>query len=93
MRKVLLCLVFLVVLTACPGPLPPGECAVDDDCVRGGCSGTICQAKDADPILTTCEYKEEYGCFADINCGCVNNRCGWQETQEFSNCIEQARGS
>lgn len=68
------------------------ECITNADCVTGGCSGTVCQAKSAKPIFTTCEYKEEYKCYKMINCGCVDGKCEWIETAEFDNCLEESKG-
>lgn len=67
------------------------ECTTDDDCVIGGCSGTICQSKNAEPIFTTCEYLPEYGCYKEIKCGCIDGKCQWDKTEQFDNCVEEAR--
>ena len=67
------------------------ECATATDCVVGGCSGTVCQPKDAEPIFTTCEYKDEYACFEAIDCGCVAGKCQWETTPEFKGCVADAR--
>ena len=69
------------------------ECTSDNDCVKGGCSGNICQSKNSEPIFTTCEYLPEYGCYSEISCGCINGKCEWQKTEEFNNCVEEARSS
>ena len=68
------------------------DCALDSDCITGGCSGTICQSKSAKPIMTTCEYKEEYACYRQIECACINNKCEWDKTSAFDKCVEEARG-
>jgi len=75
----------------CPKPATVKECITDDDCVTGGCSGTICQSKDAEPIFTTCEFLPEYACYKKINCKCIDNKCQWGETEEFNKCVEEAR--
>jgi len=74
-------------------PLETGEkgCIVDSGCIIGGCSGTICQPKDAEPIFTTCEYLPEYSCYKQINCKCIENKCQWEKTSEFEECILEAR--
>lgn len=89
-------MVFLVLLIACEEvPTEPeiigGECVSDDDCIKGGCSGTICQSKDAEPIFTTCEYLPEYACYKQINCGCIDGRCQWDKAEEFDRCVREAR--
>lgn len=66
-------------------------CVTDNDCITGGCSGTICQSKDSEPIFTTCEYLPEYACYKETRCGCVNGKCGWDKTTEFDRCVEEAR--
>lgn len=66
-------------------------CTSDNDCMRSGCSGTVCQAWDAEPTMTTCEWREEYACFKKIECGCTEGQCVWQMTPEFSTCLEEKR--
>ena len=70
--------------------IPPteAECKTDNDCVTGGCSGTLCQSKDAEPLMTTCEWREEYACYKQTSCSCINEKCQWKETQEFKTCLE-----
>lgn len=77
----------------CPSTEPASvkECITDDDCVTGGCSGTVCQSKDAEPIFTTCEYLPEYACYKEINCGCVEGRCEWEKTSDFDRCVKEKR--
>lgn len=67
------------------------ECTQDSDCKTGGCSGTVCQSKDVEPIFTTCEWKEEYACYKQINCKCIDNKCQWDKTEKFEECISEAR--
>lgn len=65
------------------------ECSNADDCVRGGCSGTVCQAKTAEPTFTTCEYEPQFECYTMIECGCVQGQCQWQKTEEFNSCVKE----
>ncbi len=67
------------------------ECVVDSDCVIGGCSSTVCQPKDAEPIFTTCEYSPEYACYKQINCKCIEDKCQWEKTEKFEECVLEAR--
>lgn len=67
------------------------ECTTDSDCTTAGCSGTICQSKDKEPIRTTCIYSPEYGCYKDISCSCINSRCEWDKTEGFNQCVEDNR--
>ena len=70
------------------------ECATDLDCGTGGCSGQICGTKDkVKDIVTTCEWKEEYGCYKETGCSCINGKCQWKETSEFLDCMETAKSS
>ena len=92
-------LVVVLVMYGC-AEIPSGiddtigdECKVDSDCMTGGCSGTICQSKNSEPIITTCEYLPEYACYKGINCGCVKGRCEWDKTAAFDRCVEEARKS
>lgn len=81
-------------LTGGPGAtIPEGaECSSDDDCIKAGCSGTLCQSKFAEKMFTTCEYREEYACYTTISCGCAQGKCAWRETDAFRSCVEEKRG-
>lgn len=55
-----------------------GRCNFDTDCIRGGCSGQICQSIYEEGIITTCEWREcydsrKYG----VECRCINKTCRW----------------
>ena len=45
------------------------------DCAPRGCSGQICGPE---PMVTTCEWRPEYGCLREATCGQVDDACGWQ---------------
>jgi eight-cysteine-cluster-containing protein len=56
-----------------------GECSSDSDCVTGGCSSEICQSKNEEPIITTCEYKACYKAIDyGLECGCSTKKCQWK---------------
>ncbi|MEM7813884.1 MAG: eight-cysteine-cluster domain-containing protein [Candidatus Aenigmatarchaeota archaeon] len=75
------------VQTSLPAPAG-GECLVDADCSTGGCSGQICAtAAEAPKIMTTCEWREEYGCLRLTTCGCVDGVCAWRNTPEYAECL------
>jgi hypothetical protein len=38
-------------------------------------------------MATTCEWKEEYGCYEKADCVCLAGKCGWQGGDEFDSCI------
>jgi len=57
-----------------------GSCSSDPDCMDGGCSGQVCQSKNEEEVITTCEYTdcysaEKYG----LDCKCTNNKCQWSK--------------
>ncbi|MBW3015080.1 eight-cysteine-cluster domain-containing protein [Candidatus Woesearchaeota archaeon] len=68
------------------------ECKADEDCIVGGCSGTICSSKQAGPIFSTCEWKPEYECYKEANCGCVQGRCAWKDGN-LESCIQEKKDS
>lgn len=64
------------------------ECASDDDCEPGGCSGQLCLSKSrSSNIITTCEWRDEYACFQVDNCLCINNECQWERNFDYFECI------
>lgn len=78
------------------GP-PPGECSSDPDCMTGGCSGQLCIPKseaDAGGGITTCEWREEYGCLKRYaSCGCVDGVCKWSKSEKYQTCIDNISDS
>jgi len=55
-----------------------GACKGDSDCMRGGCSGQVCQSQKEGPLVTTCEWRECYNAaLYCMECRCVNNKCRW----------------
>ncbi len=55
-----------------------GTCDSISDCIAGGCSGQICQAKSEEPMMSTCEYADCYNAEAyDLECQCVQEKCQW----------------
>ena len=70
------------------------ECVSDMDCAIAGCSAQLCvTAQEAPEILTTCEYREEYGCFEFTTCGCNEGKCGWASTNEYEACLADIRNN
>jgi eight-cysteine-cluster-containing protein len=65
----------------------PPVCMKDSDCVIGGCSGQLCSPKSVGPIISTCEYRKEYGCYKMATCGCVGGRCEWMGGADFDECL------
>jgi hypothetical protein len=57
-------------------------------CVVTGCSNQICASSER---MTTCEYKEEYGCYADAVCELqADGDCGWTLSEKANTCLENA---
>jgi eight-cysteine-cluster-containing protein len=66
-----------------PNPPPGGG----GDCVKTGCSGTVCAEAESD-VMTTCEMKPEYACYQDAQCARQpDGACGWTETPELQACL------
>ncbi|PON12673.1 hypothetical protein C2W62_38395 [Candidatus Entotheonella serta] len=58
-------------------------------CQSTGCSGQIC-AETA--VMTTCEWRAEYACYQTAVCKQqANGQCGWTETPELLECLDNAR--
>ncbi len=54
-------------------------------CQVTGCSGQVCASE---PVMTTCEYTCEYGCYVYAVCEEQPlGACGWTATDEFDRCI------
>ncbi len=57
----------------------------DAACVVTGCSGQVCADQD---VITTCEFREEFACYATATCERqANSECGWTETAELAACL------
>jgi eight-cysteine-cluster-containing protein len=65
-----------------------GGCTSDAGCLRGGCSGQLCAPR-GEPVLTTCEWHDAYGCYAKpfAHCGCIEGTCAWEQTEELLACL------
>lgn len=54
-------------------------------CVVSGCSSQICAEQ---PMFSTCEWREEYACYAEATCERQSNgECGWTQTDELTTCL------
>jgi len=59
----------------------------NNDCVRGGCNGEICQEKGKEPIYSICLYDPRYKCYQFAKCQRQpDGRCGFTFTDKFKNC-------
>jgi len=64
------------------------ECTADTECAVGGCSNQLCGKKgEIEKAVTTCEWREEYGCLGLTQCICIEDKCQWNQTQEYQNCL------
>lgn len=74
--------------THCVAEGGSASCVADEpvaSCVRTGCSGQICADTD---VITTCEWREEYACYADATCERqADGRCGFTATPELDACL------
>lgn len=61
------------------------ECSLDSDCKISGCNSEICSKEE---MISICVYKPEFECYKLSNCKCINAKCGWEQTKEFSSCLE-----
>ena len=60
------------------------------ECKIAGCSGQLCVDKNAEDIITTCEYRPDYACYKTARCERQSDgNCGWTQTAELSECVEQ----
>jgi eight-cysteine-cluster-containing protein len=65
------------------------DVAVSTDCVVGGCSGQICADE---PMFSTCEWRDEYACYADASCERQSDgRCGWTPSGDLAKCLRDHR--
>ncbi len=64
----------------------------DSGCVVAGCSSQLCmEAKDAEGMMSTCEYRESYACYATALCERQpTGVCEWTPTPALSACLERA---
>jgi eight-cysteine-cluster-containing protein len=83
----------LALLFACggksnPTPTPtPGSTGGANNCVKTGCSGTVCAAEGHE-VVTTCEFKPEYACYQTATCAKqADGQCGWTQTPDLTACL------
>ena len=70
-----------------PTPPGPGSQVTANDCIKTGCSGTVC-AEPGKDVMTTCEFKAEYACYRDAACERQGDgSCGWTQSQTLTACL------
>lgn len=71
-----------------PEPDPVGDGSGGAGCVKGGCSGTVCEDDGGEPMMTTCEWREEYACYQTAACERqADGACGWTQSDELTACL------
>lgn len=72
-------------------PTTPPEPQPGSECVRTGCSGTVCTEAGKE-VMTTCEMRPEYECYGAAKCEKqANGACGFTQTPELTACVTAAR--
>ncbi len=67
-------------------PLDGGQ--APNPCVVTGCSAQLCSEHE---LSTTCEWKDEYACYANAKCEPqANGACGWTVDAALSQCLASA---
>ena len=102
MKNIILLIAMLMVLGACSKqPVPPAPavpttptpipntCLTNNDCVRTGCSGIICQSNKQQPVFSTCESKPEYECYNEVPCGCIQGSCQWSNEASYTGVLDK----
>ena len=65
-------------------------CESDDDCSTDGCNSEICHSQiNSSGGVSICIYEERFSCLALSNCGCINNKCQWDQNDDYLTCLEQ----
>jgi len=72
-----------------PNEMPDGLGLQTNGCAVAGCSGQLCvSADEAGTIVTTCEYRAEYACYAEASCEPqADGQCGWTSSPELQRCL------
>jgi len=69
-----------------------GACETDADCLRAGCSDSVCQSVGEESVITTCEFKECYNAEKyNARCVCLENKCQWLVKKELKGELTQAQ--
>ena len=67
--------------------VPGSGAGSTNNCVKTGCSGTVCAAEGHE-VVTTCEFKPEYACYQTATCEKqADGQCGWTQTPALTGCL------
>lgn len=67
------------------------QCQAHSECVVGGCNSELCYHEDDPAMGSTCAMEPEHACYQDesiTTCGCFEGACGWEDTEELQQCLE-----
>ena len=59
-------------------------CSQDSDCMVGGCSGEICQARKDNMMNSICLFEDCYQKPTNVYCGCDSGQCKWYSAKTSS---------
>ena len=66
--------------------------ATGSGCMRAGCSGELCVSVDSEELVTPCQWQPHFACYKTAKCELQQDgSCGWTETDELRECIENAQ--
>lgn len=85
----------LFILTAftallfCHSAYAQSHAKAEAGCVIGGCSAELCLNSEDEPMTSTCEWKEEYACYAreGVCKQQADGQCGWEMTDSMKTCL------
>lgn len=64
------------------------DCKNDLDCSTGGCSNEFCGAKiEVEDRSSDCVWEENFKCYRQTRCGCIDKHCDWIKTPEYAECL------
>lgn len=80
---------FVEEISNMPDPNQTSEGITFNGCAVAGCSQQLCvSAEEAPTIVTTCEFRSEYMCYAEASCEPQSDgKCGWTQTAELQRCL------
>jgi hypothetical protein len=72
-----------------PDPNQTSSGITANGCAVAGCSQQLCVSEEEAPtIVTTCEFRSEYMCYAEASCEPqADGKCGWTQTAELQRCL------
>ncbi len=67
----------------CPDSAPFAACRA------GGCSNQLCGDASKEPLVSTCEWRDEYACYRSAKCErqATTGQCGWTPSPELQACL------